>query len=112
MSRNGAYTFSIVLGIAGERKEDATMKYGLDVSITGAGLGFQAHNFVAVGEDADPRRRAEKLDEGLEILLKLWSGEPFSFHWVHYQLTETQLLPKPLAEVCTKLPFLSSYAIQ
>src|SRR5215467_9968334 len=34
--------------------------------IFGAGLGFQAHDFEMVGEDADPRHRAEKLDEGLE----------------------------------------------
>jgi alkanesulfonate monooxygenase SsuD/methylene tetrahydromethanopterin reductase-like flavin-dependent oxidoreductase (luciferase family) len=64
--------------------------------IFGAGLGFQAHDFLAVGEDADPRRRAEKLDEGLEILRQLWSGEAFSFHGTHYQMTEVQLLPKPL----------------
>lgn len=64
--------------------------------IFGAGLGFQAHDFMAVGEDADPRRRAEKLDEGLEILRKLWSGEAFSFQGTHYQMTEVQLLPKPL----------------
>ncbi len=47
--------------------------------IFGAGLGFQARDFAAVGEDADPRRRAEKLDEGLEILRGLWSGETWSF---------------------------------
>jgi len=64
--------------------------------IFGAGLGFQAHDFVAVGEDADPRQRAEKLDEGLEILGKLWSGEAFSFVGTHYQLTEVHLLPTPL----------------
>ena len=64
--------------------------------IFGAGLGFQVQDFVALGEDADPRRRAEKLDEGLDILRKLWSGEAFSFHGTHYQLTEVQLLPKPL----------------
>jgi len=64
--------------------------------IFGAGLGFQAQDFVAVGEDADPRHRAEKLDEGLEVLRQLWSGEVFSFHGAHYQLTESQLLPKPL----------------
>lgn len=68
--------------------------------IFGAGLGFQAHDFVAVGEDADPRGRAEKLDEGLEILRKLWSGEAFSFHGNQYQMTEAQLLPKPLQSPC------------
>ena len=66
--------------------------------IFGAGLGFQARDFAAVGEDADPRRRAEKLDEGLAILRGLWSGEPVNFHGAHYQLTEVQLLPRPLQE--------------
>lgn len=64
--------------------------------IFGAGLGFQVHDFVALGEDADPRRRAEKLDEGLEILRKFWSGEAFSFHGTQYQMTDVQLLPTPL----------------
>jgi Luciferase-like monooxygenase len=64
--------------------------------IFGAGLGEKAHDFVAVGEDADPRRRAEKLEEGLDLLQKLWSGEVFSFHGTQYQMTEAQLLPKPL----------------
>lgn len=64
--------------------------------IFGAGLGFQARDFAAVGEDSDPRRRAEKLDEGLEILRGLWSGETWSFHGTHYQMTSVKLLPKPL----------------
>ena len=64
--------------------------------IVGAGLGFQAHDFTQVGEDADPRRRAEKLDEGLEVLRKLWSGETVSFQGVHYQLTEAQLASRPV----------------
>jgi alkanesulfonate monooxygenase SsuD/methylene tetrahydromethanopterin reductase-like flavin-dependent oxidoreductase (luciferase family) len=64
--------------------------------IFGAGLGFQAHDFVAVGEDADAKRRAEKLDEGLEIVGKLWSGEAFSFQGTHYQMAEAHLLPTPL----------------
>jgi alkanesulfonate monooxygenase SsuD/methylene tetrahydromethanopterin reductase-like flavin-dependent oxidoreductase (luciferase family) len=62
--------------------------------IFGAGLGFQAHDFAQVGEDADLRRRAEKLDEGLEILQKLWSGEIVSYQGTHYQLTEAQLASK------------------
>lgn len=64
--------------------------------IFGAGLGEKAQDFAAVGEDGDPRRRAEKLDEGLDILGKLWSGETFSFQGAHYQMTEVQLLPKPV----------------
>lgn len=64
--------------------------------IFGAGLGERAGDFVRVGEDSDPRRRAQKLDEGLEILRKLWSGELVSFQGAHYHLTDAQLLPRPL----------------
>ncbi len=64
--------------------------------IFGAGLGERAGDFVRVGEDADPRQRAERLDEGLELLRKLWSGEVFSFQGTQYHMSEAQLLPKPL----------------
>lgn len=64
--------------------------------IFGAGLGEKTQDFVAVSEEADPRHRAEKLDEGLDLLQKLWSGETFSFHGTQYQMTEVQLLPRPL----------------
>ncbi len=65
-------------------------------SSTTVGLGYQARDFAAVEEDTDPKRRAEKLDEGLEILHGLWSGEAFSFQGTHYQMTSVKLLPKPL----------------
>jgi alkanesulfonate monooxygenase SsuD/methylene tetrahydromethanopterin reductase-like flavin-dependent oxidoreductase (luciferase family) len=43
----------------------------------GAGLGSQAETeFEAFGEDPDSRVRAARLDEGLEVLAALWSGEP------------------------------------
>ena len=64
--------------------------------IFGAGLGYQALDFISFGEDFDPRLRAEKLDEGLEVLQGLWSGEAFSFHGKHYQINDVMFLPKPL----------------
>ena len=64
--------------------------------IFGAALGFQALDFTSFGEDYDPRTRAEKLDEGLEIVQGLWSGEAFSFHGTHYHLENVTFLPKPL----------------
>lgn len=64
--------------------------------IFGAALGFQDLDFTPFGEEYDARMRAEKLDEGLEILKGLWSGEPFSFHGKHYQLENVTFLPKPL----------------
>ena len=60
----------------------------------GAALGYQALDFTTFGEEYDLNVRAEKLDEGLEVLKGLWSGEVFSFHGKHYQLNDAQMLPK------------------
>src|SRR5450755_566714 len=43
-----------------------------------------------------PRVRAEKLDEGLAILVGLWSGEVFSHHGRYYTVDETVFRPRPL----------------
>jgi alkanesulfonate monooxygenase SsuD/methylene tetrahydromethanopterin reductase-like flavin-dependent oxidoreductase (luciferase family) len=64
--------------------------------IFGAALGYQALDFTAFGEEFDARIRAEKLDEGLEVLKGLWSGETFSFHRKHYSVNDVCFLPKPL----------------
>jgi len=64
--------------------------------IFGAGLGFRAEDFLAVGEDAAASVRAEKLDEGLALLRLFWKGEPFSFAGKHYQMKQAQLLPTPV----------------
>src|SRR5262249_56260058 len=34
-------------------------------------------------------------EEGLEIIRKCWSGEPFSFHGAHYTLDHVQIRPRP-----------------
>jgi alkanesulfonate monooxygenase SsuD/methylene tetrahydromethanopterin reductase-like flavin-dependent oxidoreductase (luciferase family) len=64
--------------------------------ILGAGLGYARSEFEIFGEEGSPRARAEKLDEGLDILNKLWSGQPFSYQGRHYQLENVQFLPKPV----------------
>jgi alkanesulfonate monooxygenase SsuD/methylene tetrahydromethanopterin reductase-like flavin-dependent oxidoreductase (luciferase family) len=64
--------------------------------VFGAGLCYQALDFTPFGEVYDPKIRAEQLDEGLEVLKGLWSGETFSFQGKHYQIDEVTLLPKPL----------------
>jgi len=35
------------------------------------------------------------LDEGLEILTKMWSGEPFTHSGEHYEIEESRLTPPP-----------------
>jgi alkanesulfonate monooxygenase SsuD/methylene tetrahydromethanopterin reductase-like flavin-dependent oxidoreductase (luciferase family) len=65
--------------------------------ILGVGLGAPPDpEFTAFGEDGDTKVRAEKLDEGLEILTGLWSGRPFSFKGEHFQLDEMTFIPAPV----------------
>jgi len=63
----------------------------------GVGLGEPADvDFTSLGEDGDDRTRAAKLDEGLEVLVGLWRGEPFSYLGKHYEVRNVQFLPRPL----------------
>jgi len=66
--------------------------------ILGVGLGDQPEEFRRFGEAADPRVRARMLDEGLEVVSGLWSGEPFSHHGEHYCIDEALLLPRPVQQ--------------
>lgn len=51
----------------------------------GIGLGGKKE-FVAYGESFNPRETAEKLDESVEILRLLWSGEQVDYKGKHYQI--------------------------
>lgn len=66
--------------------------------ILGVGLGYPPKDeFEQFGEDGDDKVRAKKLDEGLEVLTGLWSGEPFSYQGEHYTIApETVFLPRPV----------------
>ncbi len=64
--------------------------------VMGAGLGNPPPDFESFGEEGDARLRAERLDEGLDIITVLWTGEPFKYSGKHYQLEEVPFLPKPL----------------
>ncbi len=54
--------------------------------------------FDYFGEESDSRIRAEMLEEGLDIITGLWSGEPYSHQGTHYQLKEMTFFPKPKQE--------------
>jgi alkanesulfonate monooxygenase SsuD/methylene tetrahydromethanopterin reductase-like flavin-dependent oxidoreductase (luciferase family) len=64
----------------------------------GIGLGNPPREFTAVGEEADPKIRAAKLDEGLAIIAQCWKAETFSFKGEHYQLDDVEFLPEPLQQ--------------
>ncbi|MBZ0303683.1 MAG: LLM class flavin-dependent oxidoreductase, partial [Anaerolineae bacterium] len=48
------------------------------------------------GEAATDLERGVLLDEGLEILTRLWSGEPVDYIGEHLRATGVQFLPKPV----------------
>ncbi len=52
--------------------------------------------FSRVGEPTDRKVRAQLLDESLEILTGLWSGEPFSYRGEHYRIEEMTFRPPPV----------------
>ncbi len=62
--------------------------------ILAVGLGAPTKaEFAYFGEETDPRLRAERLDEGLDILAGLWSGKPFSYDGKHYQIDKIRFRP-------------------
>jgi probable F420-dependent oxidoreductase len=66
--------------------------------VLGVGLGYPPEEFGIFGEETDERVRAEKLDEGLDVLAGLWSGAPFSYAGKHYRIDETTMLPAPVQQ--------------
>lgn len=67
--------------------------------ILGIGLGSnRSREYSAFGETTDARVHGEMLDESLEVLTQLWSGEKVNYEGNHYQLSDVQFLPKPLQQ--------------
>ena len=65
--------------------------------ILGVGSGdVSDKGFTHFGEITGPKQRARLLDEGLEILVGLMSGSPFSYKGEHYTIEEVTFLPEPL----------------
>jgi alkanesulfonate monooxygenase SsuD/methylene tetrahydromethanopterin reductase-like flavin-dependent oxidoreductase (luciferase family) len=62
----------------------------------GVGIGSEHRGeFAATGEEADPRRRAEMLDEALAVLVTAWSGAEVSHQGRHYTVDGVRFLPRP-----------------
>jgi probable F420-dependent oxidoreductase len=65
--------------------------------ILGVGIGSPAYgDFGIFGEPQGDRERAELLDEGLDVLDGLWSGEKFSYAGQHYAVDPVRFLPRPV----------------
>ena len=64
----------------------------------GAGLGFSERELSAFGHASDARTRAEKVDEGLDVMTRLWSGEEVTHHGKHYTVAGVKLVPSPVQQ--------------
>jgi alkanesulfonate monooxygenase SsuD/methylene tetrahydromethanopterin reductase-like flavin-dependent oxidoreductase (luciferase family) len=65
--------------------------------VLGVGIGGDWwREYSAFAEPADDALHGAMLDEGLEVLVGLWSGEPFSFQGAYYQVHDAQFLPTPV----------------
>lgn len=65
--------------------------------VLGVGSGdVSDQGFGATGETADAAIRSQRLDEGLEIVTRLWAGETVTFHGRHYQVDGLALSPRPV----------------
>ncbi len=67
-------------------------------TVFAAGIGGVPSEFTAFGEPDDARTRAEMLDEGLEVLRGLWSGERVVHRGRHFTVDGVELRPRPLQE--------------
>ncbi len=65
--------------------------------ILGVGIGGGAE-YTDYHEAGDDRLHAEMLDEALELLQLLWSGERISYEGQHYQLQNIRYLPRPVQQ--------------
>ncbi|GAA2973410.1 LLM class flavin-dependent oxidoreductase [Actinokineospora diospyrosa] len=62
--------------------------------VFGTGLGGPvADEYGSFGGPTDPRLLAERLDEGLGLLDRYWSGSPVTHEGTHYQVRDVTLLP-------------------
>jgi alkanesulfonate monooxygenase SsuD/methylene tetrahydromethanopterin reductase-like flavin-dependent oxidoreductase (luciferase family) len=70
--------------------------------VLGAGLGdvgdhvVRDASFTHFGESLDAATRAGMLDEALDIIAGLWTGEPFGFDGAHFRISKVTFLPVPV----------------
>jgi alkanesulfonate monooxygenase SsuD/methylene tetrahydromethanopterin reductase-like flavin-dependent oxidoreductase (luciferase family) len=67
--------------------------------ILGVGIGSDSGaEFSTFGESPDDTLHAAMLDEGLDVLMGLWSGEPFSYAGTHYTIRDAKFEPRPVQQ--------------
>lgn len=65
--------------------------------ILGVGIGSPGYgDFGLFGDPSGQRERADLLDEGLDIMAGLWSGERFSYAGEHFRIDPVRFTPTPV----------------
>jgi alkanesulfonate monooxygenase SsuD/methylene tetrahydromethanopterin reductase-like flavin-dependent oxidoreductase (luciferase family) len=64
--------------------------------VCGVGLGNSPEEFEDLGEPAGLANRAEMLDEALDVITGLWTGEVFNYSGKHYSVKNAAFKPTPL----------------
>lgn len=79
-------------------REAVTLDHLSDGRLTlGVGLGVNTGGELErFGECAEESVQAERLDESLQIILGLWSGEEIDHHGRHFTVDHVRFLPKPV----------------
>lgn len=91
---------TLVTPVARRRPEQLARQVATLDSLSGgrvifaAGLGGPIEDeFGSFGDTTDPAVLAERLDEGLDLLGRYWSGEAVNHDGLHYQVNDVALLP-------------------
>jgi luciferase-like monooxygenase len=65
--------------------------------VVSAGLGAQG-DMLPFGDGGPPAQLAARLDEGLDLLASLWSGQTVSHEGEHFRVRDALLRPAPLQQ--------------
>ena len=64
--------------------------------VLGAGIGYRRYEYEAF--ELPYERRGSRMSEALEILPRVWSGEPVTFAGQHFRFTDVSVFPRPVQE--------------
>ncbi|MEM2104217.1 MAG: LLM class flavin-dependent oxidoreductase [Candidatus Bathyarchaeia archaeon] len=67
--------------------------------LLGVGSGWIPYEFINYSPQQcyeEPKTRVDRFQEGLQIIVKLWTEEKTSFNGKYYKLKDAVLLPKPI----------------
>ncbi len=66
--------------------------------VLGIGLGASPYDYEHCGEESEPRIRAQRIDEALDLMNQLWSGETVTYTGEHFQVNDLNFRPIPIQQ--------------